>query len=86
MKKFVTLNEYIASLQKIAETHGEEELMATGACCGVYEGLNSPLSIRLGKPERNAPFMFPPMKKRQRAAACTKTAGFKLPGEHSISA
>ena len=34
MKKSVTLNEYIESLQKIAEAHGNDELISIGACCG----------------------------------------------------
>ena len=42
MKKFVTLNEFIASLQKIAQTHGDDELLSLGACCGTIEGLQNP--------------------------------------------
>lgn len=47
MKKFITLNEFIASLQKIAQTHGDDELLSLGACCGTIEGLQNPRSIHL---------------------------------------
>lgn len=47
MKKFVTLNEFIASLQKIAQTHGDDELLSLGACCGTIEGLQNHRSIHL---------------------------------------
>lgn len=47
MKKSVTLNEYIESLQKIAEAHGNDELISIGACCGEYNGMSSPFSLRL---------------------------------------
>lgn len=47
MRKPVTLNEYIASLQKIAEKHGGDELISIGACCGTFNGMASPFSLRL---------------------------------------
>ena len=47
MRKPITLNEYIASLQKIAETNGNDELIAVGACCGNFNGMVSPFSLRL---------------------------------------
>ena len=80
MKKFVTLNEYIASLQKIAETHGEEELMATGACCGVYEGLNSPLSIRLGKAGKERTFYVPAYEEKAESDSLYKDGRLQIAG------
>lgn len=47
MKHFVTLNEYIASLQKFAQTHGNDEVMSIGSCSGTFGGLESPRSIHL---------------------------------------
>lgn len=47
MRKFVTLNEFIASLQKIAKTHGNDEVLSLGSCSGKFEGLDSPRSIHL---------------------------------------
>ena len=45
MKKFVTLNEYIASLQKIAEQHGDAEVLSLGTVTGTAGGLQNPRSI-----------------------------------------
>lgn len=47
MKKFVTLNEYIASLQKIAQTHGEDEVLSLGTVTGTIDGIQNPRSINL---------------------------------------
>lgn len=47
MKKSVTLNEYIASLQKLAQEHGNDEVISIGACCGEFNGMTSPFSLRL---------------------------------------
>ena len=47
MKKFVTLNEYIASLQKIAEQHGDAEVLSLGTVTGTAGGLQNPRSIHL---------------------------------------
>ncbi len=47
MRKPITLNEYIASLQKIAEAHGNDELISIGACCGEFNGMTSPFSLRM---------------------------------------
>lgn len=47
MKKFVTLNEYIASLQKIAQTHGEDEVLSVGTVTGTAGGLQNPRSVHL---------------------------------------
>lgn len=47
MKKFVTLNEYIASLQKIAQKHGTAEVLSLGSVTGNAGGLQNPRSIHL---------------------------------------
>ena len=62
MKKFVTLNEYIASLQKIAQTHGEEALISIGACCGTFAGIESPLSLRLEAEGKQRSYYVPAYK------------------------
>ncbi len=57
--KHVTLNEYIASLQKIAETHGDKELLSTGSCTGTFGGLMSPRSIHLISNGKEQTFYVP---------------------------
>ena len=47
MKKFVTLNEYIASLQKIAQKHGNAEVLSLGSVTGTAGGLQNPRSVHL---------------------------------------
>lgn len=47
MKNFITLNDLIAELQKIAVDHGEDEVLSIGACSGQIDGLNSPFSVNL---------------------------------------
>ncbi len=47
MKKFVTLNEYIESLQKIAQRHGDAEVLSLGSVTGTAGGLQNPRSVHL---------------------------------------
>lgn len=59
MRNYVTLNEYIASLQKIAQTHGDEELMSTSSCSGTFGGIESPRSIHLISNGKEQTFYVP---------------------------
>lgn len=59
MRKFVTLNEYIASLQKIAQTHGNDEVISLGSCTGTFDGLQSPRSIHLMSNGKEETFYVP---------------------------
>ncbi len=70
MRHYVTLNEYIASLQKIAQTHGDEELLSTGSCTGTFDGMDSPRSIHLISNGKEQTFYVPCYKE-----AATKTNG-----------
>lgn len=65
MKKSVTLNEYIASLQKIAEAHGNDELISIGACCGEFNGMTSPFSLRLVRNGKQLSCYVPAYKEAQ---------------------
>lgn len=46
MLKTVTLNQFIAELQKLAEEHGEKTIASIGSSCGKLGGMSSPHCIR----------------------------------------
>ena len=46
MYKNVTLNQFIAELQKMAVEHGEKQISSIGASCGKVGGMNSPFCVR----------------------------------------
>ena len=77
MKKFVTLNEYIASLQKIAQTHGDEEVLSLGSVTGTAGGLQNPRSIHLINNGKEQTFYVPCFKEDQ-SATHTKTLRIKV--------
>lgn len=75
MKNFITLNEYIASLQKIAETHGNEELISVGACCGTFNGMDSPFSLRLVANGKQTSWYVPAYKEEKPESGVLKKDG-----------
>ena len=75
MRKPITLNEYIASLQKIAETNGNDELIAVGACCGNFNGLVSPFSLRLVVNGKQKSCYVPAYKEEKPEVGVLKTDG-----------
>lgn len=75
MRKPITLNEYIASLQKIAETNGNDELIAVGACCGNFNGMVSPFSLRLVVNGKQKSCYVPAYKEEKPEVGVLKTDG-----------
>lgn len=80
MKKFVTLNEFIASLQKIAQTHGDDELLSLGACCGAIEGLQNPRSIHLISSSKEQTFYVPCYKADSQVGVLKKDGRLQIGG------
>lgn len=48
MLKNITLNQYIAELQKLAAEHGDKTVNTLGSSCGRINGLTSPHVMYLG--------------------------------------
>lgn len=46
MYKNITLNQFIAELQKMAEEHGEKQIISIGSSCGKLGGMDSPFCLR----------------------------------------
>lgn len=80
MKTSVTLNEYIASLQNIAETHGTDELISLGSCTGNFGGLESPLSIHLNVGGKEQTFYVPYYKEKTKDDSLRKDGRLQISG------
>lgn len=50
MRKSITLNQFIAELQKRAAVYGEYEFRCVGGCCGNFGGFRSPHGVVLKRP------------------------------------
>lgn len=80
MKKFVTLNEYIDSLQKIAQMHGNDEVLSIGSVTGTAGGLQNPRSIHLIVNGKEQTFYVPCYKEDSQVGVFKKDGRLQIGG------